>query len=188
MELTPVRDYYSAVLAEHGPTPQGMDWKDHEAQEIRFNALSSLITTYRGSVNDWGCGSGDFQWRCGGEYTGYDIVHQEQRNMRDRAKFVVSDRPTETADYTVASGLFNVKLSTPWFAWNEYMLACIKIMSKMSTKGFAFNCLSSYCDQKEDRLFYADPTWVFDECRKYSPRVALLHDYSPWDFTLLVRK
>jgi len=38
-------------------------------------------------------------------------------------------------------------------------------------------------------LHYADPCVLFDRCkRRHSPRVALLHDYGLWEFTILVRK
>jgi hypothetical protein len=38
-------------------------------------------------------------------------------------------------------------------------------------------------------LYYADPAQVFDYCkRRFSPNVALLHDYGLYEFTILVRK
>jgi hypothetical protein len=39
-----------------------------------------------------------------------------------------------------------------------------------------------------DDLFYADPLALFEHCRtRFSRRVALLHDYPLYEFTLLVR-
>ena len=38
-------------------------------------------------------------------------------------------------------------------------------------------------------LFYGDPTFFFDHCkRKYSRNVALLHDYDLYEFTIIVRR
>ena len=38
-------------------------------------------------------------------------------------------------------------------------------------------------------LYYADPLFLFDYCKKkYSKSVALLHDYGLYEFTILVRK
>ena len=51
--------------------------------------------------------------------------------------------------------------------------------------------LTSYsdADKKRDELHYADPCAIFDLCkRKYSRNVALYHDYSLYDFTIVVRK
>jgi hypothetical protein len=51
--------------------------------------------------------------------------------------------------------------------------------------------LTSYSDEDKMRahLYYTDPTWAFDLCkRRYSRHVALLHDYGLYEFTILVRK
>ena len=42
-------------------------------------------------------------------------------------------------------------------------------------------------DRMRDDLYYADPCFFFDHCmRRFSRRVALLHDYELFDFTMLV--
>jgi hypothetical protein len=51
--------------------------------------------------------------------------------------------------------------------------------------------LTSYADREKQRsdLYYADPMFFFDYCkRRFSPRIALLHDYPLYEFTILVRK
>ena len=48
--------------------------------------------------------------------------------------------------------------------------------------------VAHYRDRMRDDLYYADPGFVFDHCkRRYSRHVALLHDYGLWEFTVLVR-
>jgi hypothetical protein len=50
--------------------------------------------------------------------------------------------------------------------------------------------LTSYSDPEHmvDRLFYGDPCFYFDWCkRNLSRNVALLHDYGLYEFTILVR-
>lgn len=181
MDLAPVKSHYAAKLTEHGKSPLGVDWNSYEAQYMRFRQLAKLIDE-TGSVNDWGCGYGAFQKFCPGEYIGYDIVPHEG------TAFVLSDVPTMKADYTVASGLFNVKMDASVMSWHAYVLESIKTMDEMSRKGFAFNCLSLYSNRKEGRLYYGDPIGLFHYCRRFSNKVALLHDYSDWDFTVMVRK
>jgi hypothetical protein len=40
-----------------------------------------------------------------------------------------------------------------------------------------------------DDLYYADPCELFDHCkRQHSRNVALLHDYTLYEFTILVRR
>jgi len=41
----------------------------------------------------------------------------------------------------------------------------------------------------KDDLYYADPCYFFDYCKKkFSKNIALLHDYGLYEFTILVRK
>ena len=64
-------------------------------------------------------------------------------------------------------------------------------MDRASQKGFAFNMLTIYSDKEymKDNLYYSDPLFFFDFCkRNFSKNVALLHDYYEYDFTILVRK
>ena len=53
--------------------------------------------------------------------------------------------------------------------------------------------LTRYSDEeyieKRPELYYGDPCFFFDYCKKhFSRNVALLHDYEIYDFTILVRK
>ena len=94
-------------------------------------------------------------------------------------------------DFAVASGIFNVRNSIPDQEWKAYILDTLTAMSAASSKGFAFNALTSYSDKDKVRsdLFYSDPLFFFDYCkRNFSKEVALLHDYGIYDFTILVRK
>jgi hypothetical protein len=64
-------------------------------------------------------------------------------------------------------------------------------MASLATRGLAFNVLTLYSDPEHRRreLHYADPLALFDFCKKeLAPRVALLHDYPLYEFTILVRK
>ena len=64
-------------------------------------------------------------------------------------------------------------------------------MNKFSLKGFAFNVLTKYSDKEymQNNLYYADPLFLFDYCkRNFSQNVALLHDYELYEFTLIIKK
>lgn len=97
----------------------------------------------------------------------------------------------KTADYTVASDIFNVKLKQKDSDWLDYILETLNRMNEKSKKGFSFNCLTIYSDEnyKKNSLYYADPCFLFDYCkRNFSKNVALLHDYFLYEFTILVRE
>ena len=107
------------------------------------------------------------------------------------AHFVVAAKPAETADYGIASGIFNVRLRRNDAEWRDYLEDTLDGLDLTSRRGFAFNCLTSYsdADKMRDYLYYADPCTLFDLCkRRYSRYVALLHDYGLYEFTILVRK
>lgn len=201
--LTEVADYYSSKLAEHGETPRGVDWNGEESQTLRFKQLCKIIReSARYSINDLGCGYGalfDYLSSFSSDfiYNGSDISaemiraaqlrHADSQNVR----FAITATPPQMSDYGVASGIFNVRLGRSDAEWQAYLEATLDVLDRTSSKGFAFNCLTSYSDADKMRgyLYYADPCALFDLCKqRYSRNVALLHDYGLYEFTILVRK
>jgi SAM-dependent methyltransferase len=200
--LNEVADYYSAKLAEHGQSARGVDWNGEESQYLRFEQLSKVIGAEPFTVHDIGCGYGamvDFfaSRYADFSYHGYDVsadmvkaAQQKYASMK-QVDFVHGSRPETPADYSVASGIFNVRLKTADDVWLSTIHETLDMMHEVSTKGFSFNCLTSYsdADKMRDYLYYADPCALFDHCkRRYSRHVALLHDYGLYEFTILVRK
>ena len=104
--------------------------------------------------------------------------------------FVGSVDELEPAEYTVASGIFNVKLDVSDQDWREYVVETLESIARLSTRGFAFNMLTSYSDPEKMRadLYYGDPTFFFDHVKRLHARnVALLHDYGLYEFTIVAR-
>lgn len=200
---TRVERYYTAKLVTHGPTARGVDWNSADSQELRFAQLARLFDRKRCfSVNDYGCGYGalvdylkanDYEFR----YCGFDISSEMIASARaahtssSDVSFVDRSADLPAADYTIASGILNVRLDTAIDQWEQYVLETLDSIDRLSEKGFAFNALTKYSDPEfmRDTLYYADPSWLFDYCkRKFSRFVALLHDYPLYEFTLIVRK
>jgi SAM-dependent methyltransferase len=207
MKITKTIDeFYKNELAKHGPSARGVGWKDREAQEIRFQQIIKVIPSGNSfTINDLGCGVGDLlrmlEIEFPGLYTyrGYDALEEmislAKKNFPENNKrqfFVISDYSHMTfADYTLASGIFNVRNAIDDAAWQSYILETLGVMNVHSSKGFAFNALTRYSDTEYMRpeLFYSDPLYLFDYCKKhFSKNVALLHDYGIYDFTILVKK
>jgi hypothetical protein len=118
-------------------------------------------------------------------------VAKQRQNTSDQTRFITSAEPDKLADYGLASGIFNVRLSRSDAEWFDYLQTTLDVLDRTSNLGFSFNCLTSYSDEekKRDYLYYADPCQLFDLCkRRYSRDVALLHDYDLYEFTILVRK
>lgn len=201
--LDGIRDLYQDNLAEHGLTSKSVGWKDEASQLLRFERLARIITdrTKPFTVNDWGCGYGamfTYLDTLGGAnlamYTGYDISPDmlsaaTARCDGARSRFVLGPEVTGPADYTFVSGTFNVKLEATDAEWDAYVKRQLEIMFAQSTRGLAFNLLSSYVDWKVDQLFYADPKGFFDFCKtRLSRYVTLSHDYGLFEWTLLVTR
>jgi cyclopropane fatty-acyl-phospholipid synthase-like methyltransferase len=130
-------------------------------------------------------------------YHGVDISHEmidaarKSSTTLPSAQFSVRATPPGNFDYTVASGIFNVRGKRSDAEWKEYIETTITEMNKASARGIAFNCLTKYSDHDRmvQHLYYADPCAFFDFCkRNFSRNVALLHDYELYEFTILVRK
>lgn len=199
--------FYQHNLQQFGASALGVGWKNEEAQRIRFKKLYALIEGYEQSpfsLNDIGCGVGDFANFLATHtdaftYAGYDVLPDMIQKAKARYKndFQISftciqeaDEMT-LADFTVASGIFNIRFDVSDENWLKEILATIEIMNSKSTRGFAFNVLSKYSDPeyRKKELYYADPLYLFDHCKRFfSKNVALLHDYDQYDFTVIIRK
>jgi SAM-dependent methyltransferase len=201
--LERVAHYYAEKLRAFGATPRGVDWNSADSQALRFSRLLQVVEPDgEVSINDYGCGYGalvDHLEAAGRPltYCGFDISEpmigaaRARHAGSTRCSFIADPARLLPADYTVASGIFNVKLDHPVDAWREYVLQTLAILESLSTRGFAFNMLSTYSDleKRRDDLFYADPLLMFDVCkRRFSPRVSLLHDYPLYEFTVIVRR
>ena len=202
--LRKVDDYYSTRLRIFGAVPLGVDWRGPDSQRLRFDVLLQAIRAPAAfSLIDYGCGYGALAEHLGQrgirncEYIGYDISASMLEAARGRprplpsCRFVNGDEPLPKVDYCLASGIFNVRLGTEPDVWFEYMTHVWEEMNEVSRVAFGFNCLStsSHTDGRTDQLYYADPARVLDYCtRRYSPWVALLHDYPLHEFTVVVRK
>lgn len=197
-----VRQYYEGRLADHGATPRGVDWSSGESQRLRFRELARVLEgDPAASVNDYGCGYGallSFLREHGhaGDYTGFDISARMLEAAREahgdvsNCRFVADREQLAPAMYTLASGIFNVRQDAADDDWHRYMLETIGDLASLSTKGFAFNALTTYSDRERRRqdLYYSDPLVLFDHCKRHVSRfVSLLHDAPLYEFTLLVR-
>ena len=197
-----IAQYYAAKLREHGATPRGVDWNSEQAQLIRFEQVLKIVQGGGAfTLNDFGCGYGalaDTLAASGAQltYCGFDLAPEMIETARHlhpgsaHCTFTSGFDEVPVADYSVASGIFSVKMDVPPEDWEAYVEQTLERMHARSRKGFAFNLLTAYSDEDRKRrdLYYADPHRYFDYCRRhFSRNVALLHDYGLYEFTLHVR-
>ena len=201
--LENINHYYTDKIKIYGATPKGVDWNGEESQFIRFEQLSKIINKDIFSINDIGCGYGKYfeylQNRfLNFNYYGFDLSQEMINNAKSLYSnmgggFMQVDNleNIDKADYSVASGIFSVKMEHNESEWLSYILDTLEKMNDKSNNGFSFNMLTKYSDKEymKDNLYYADPLFIFDYCkRNFSKQVALLHDYGLYEFTILVKK
>ena len=200
--LDHVKSYFDKRIREHGASPRGSDWNSENSQNIRFDQLLNVVESQTFSLLDYGCGYGalaDYLVTRGfdADYYGYDILESAIETARQahqgkpKRKFFTEKTQLPVCDYTVASGIFNYRGEQSFEEWTDYVLGVLNEFNQLSRHGFSSNFLTKYSDVEKMRadLYYADPLFLFDYCkRNLSQNVALLHDYRLYDFTLLIRK
>lgn len=197
------KTYYDTKLEAHGTTPLGVDWNGSSSQELRFkNLLTVCDLNQTFTLNDFGCGYGALypyasKLRPDLRYYGLDISEamvqkaREAQTENTNCQFTTDFTQLPLADYSIASGIFNVKQDCDPDTWLTYCLSLLDQINQVSKKGFAFNCLTSHSDPEfmRNHLYYADPSYFFNHCKThYAKNIALLHDYGLYEFTIIVRK
>lgn len=201
--LEKVEKLYTNSLEKHGIDSRAVGWNTSECQILRFDKLAEVIVNKDSPIiiNDLGCGYGamynylinnDYKIS---EYNGYDISDEmlkQAQNLIGKipcVNLIKSPSLITEADYTFVSGIFNVKFDAKEDEWVEFVKKTLRNMNKYSKKGFSFNLLTSYVDYRKEDLYYADPSYFFDYCKKsFSKKVSLLHDYDLWEWTIIVKK
>lgn len=183
-------DHYERLLAQHGSTARGADYRDDASQQVRFRRFDRLVLGTQ-SVCDLGCGYGAYLDHLraegyDGEYAGVDITPgmiERARADHPGARFDVGTEPTP-AEAVVASGIFNVRFGDDE-AWTAMVRRTIDAMWSVATVGIAFNLLSA---ATSPHLFTVSPealgAWLAD---LGSPHTVMEHDVGTNEMTVIAR-
>jgi SAM-dependent methyltransferase len=199
-----VARYYSDKLARYGATPRGVDWSSAASQALRFERLLEIVDLPAFSINDVGCGYGallghlDTRWNGASvDYLGVDLAPamiacaSELWRQRPGATFACAPCSMRTADYSVASGTFNVNLDQPLDRWERFVEAALAGMAGTSRVGVAVNFMRS----RRSVLEYPSPLYrtsprrwrtFFEETLGWRTRVS--EGYGLGEFTLLATR
>ena len=202
VDLSKIEKLYSDNIKEFGIDAKAVGWGTKEKQDLRFEKLMGIILDRNSpfSINELGCGYGELVKYCASQkmqisdYFGYDLSSEmidaaEKYIGASNVSLFQSGKINSIADYTIASGIFNVKFEEEIEIWEAYVLDTITHMYDNSEKGISFNFLTKYVDWEKDDLFYQDPMEIFDFCKKnLSEKVNLIHDYDLYEFTIQIIK
>jgi SAM-dependent methyltransferase len=203
--LRRVEEYYTRKILLHGPTAAGVDWSSAAAQQVRFRELLKVCDlSGQVSLNDLGCGYGAllvylFQHHSAVavDYLGVDVspamIWHARRSphCHDPGLFVEGHGVPRVADYTVASGVFNVRLGQPTILWRRFVQHSLRQMSAGSRKGFAVNFVDKADAAQAGRhgLYVCSPALWRDWCeRALQVSVEVVSGYGLPEFTLLARR
>lgn len=195
--------YYGQKLEKHGPTPLGVDWSCVATQELRFVQLLKICgKARRFSLNDVGCGYGALldhikRRRANAlvDYLGLDVtpamVAKAKELHRDHpnTNFIVARGSPRTADYSIASGIFNVKLDLPVELWESFVAVTLGGMHAASLKGFAVNFMAPLSGGGVSGPLYrtSPEPWAAYCTAELGAEVEIVSDYGLREFTMLVR-
>lgn len=196
--------YYRARVIRHGATPEGVDWRCAPTQQLRFVQLLKILESPGPhSLNDLGCGWGALraflaqkrQWHRV-DYLGVDLVAEMVAKAqalwpRDKKRFVQGSRLPRVADYSLASGIFNVRLELPLGHWELFVEAALRDLHNNSRYGFAVNFMAPLPAGMDSppQLYRPDIARWASFCEtELSGRVERVSGYGLREETLLVRR
>jgi SAM-dependent methyltransferase len=197
--------YYNARIQKYGPTPLGVDWTCVPTQELRFVQLLKVCDFARPfMLNDVGCGYGALLAFLGKrhpkaliDYMGTDLsvgmisrAHRMWVRRPLTAFRVAGADANRVADYSIASGIFNIKLHNSDTTWREFIKKALSDMHSTSLKGFAVNFLNRPASKGlgPSELYRTDPDhWVRYCEESFRAKVECLSDYGMREFTLVIR-
>lgn len=189
-----IQDYYESHLKKHGIyDPQALSWSSPEAQLVRFQALLEVGDLENQSILDVGCGLGDlYQFLKlnfdSFSYLGVDLVPaliKKAKIKYPEAKFIAKDIlefPQKTFDYVLSSGAFSFKVKNH----KKVYFKMIEKIYSLSKKATAFNMLDREGHVDDDLFAAYDRGEILSFCQALSPKVRLINDYSPQDFTIFL--
>lgn len=202
---TTVEQYYTEMVVRHGATPHGVDWSCVATQELRFRQLLEICDFAAPvSLNDIGCGYGALLTYLSKrhaaatvDYLGIDLSSA----MIDHARKLWRRRPStafakasacpRTADYSIASGVFNIMLDHPISVWERLIKSDLANIAATTRRGFAVNFLApAGAGQPIEPILYRTPPepWAAYCRHVFRGSVQVLADYGMREFTLLVRR
>lgn len=198
--INPIIEYYSDKIIKHGTTPLGVDWNGEESQYLRFKILSNIIESKKEfSLLDFGCGYGEYfnylnSFYTDFKYFGFDLSKEmiiQAKKLNNKGEWLNSLPNDFKIDYTILSGIFNIKLDISETEWEKYIFNTLKYINAISVKGFSFNMLTSYSDKEymKNNLYYASPEKIFTFCKtNFSKYICLDHSYPLYEFSIFVKK
>lgn len=194
--------HYQACFRAHGATARGVDWRDQETAEVRYERMLAVIDPQAAgtpSLLDVGCGYGGLLDYARGrrraiDYTGIDVVAEMIADAGGRfpdARFVCGDVMTEYAgpsfDYVVCNGVLTQKLDASIREMDAHANRLVRHLFAIARRGIVFNMMTSFVNFTAPNLFYKSPLETLAFClSELSTQVRLDHAYGMYEYCVYV--
>ena len=200
-----IEAYYTEKVLTYGATPAGVDWRCTADQELRFAQLLAVCDFSRPfSLNDLGCGYAALRGYLANHHAATDVDYlgiDLSGEMIARAKrlwppshpgvnYVIGQVSPRVGDYSVASGIFNVKLDQRIDRWERFVARTLLDLHATSRLGFGVNFIARDPSRPPpEELYCTSPEpWIAFCQRELKASVEVRAGYGMREFTLLVRR
>ncbi len=194
---------YNGLVGKHGDSLLSVQ-RPRGRQELVFSVLLDMCEGDDYSILDVGCGVGhllEFLRHGGhaGAYRGLDVSaemirictgkFEQDGNASFRLGTLDQLEGGEVFDYVVLSGAFNNNpLKLPVEACMGMVTDHLSRMFALCRRGVSVNFASTYVDYQSEGAFHASPEALFSFGKTLTKRVAIRHDYMPYEFTMHLYK
>lgn len=197
--------HYDALVKKYGYSVRSSQQSNRKTRDERLlNLLKYVDLKKKTSILDFGCGTGYlFDYlkikKFKGSYLGIDISSEaikKAKLLNKKNKYcsfrninIFEERIYKNYDYIIINGTFNNNTKNNWL----WMKKSLKILIKKTNKKIIFNNLSTFVDYFDKRLFYINPTKVFNFIKgDLNKKCIIDHSYNlkknilPYEFTTVV--
>jgi len=196
-----LREFYRNEFTLHGDNHSSVRYASRESQWRRYDILTEISDLSNKTILDYGCGTGHLleylnEKNIGiKDYVGIELVPEFlaicKKKFPSGTFFQSLQDYKKSFDFGVVSGTFNDALSNN----RDFWMKAIGDIYLRCNDGIAFNMMSKYVDYENPKLYYEDPSYVFNFIKKnLSPFITLRHDYLckldsiPYEFSIYVYK
>ncbi len=167
-------------------------------QNVRFNVIKEIGISSADSILDVGCGFADLltflkktiDYK--GHYTGVDITppfidvcKKNQPGHDFRVGDILENTFTGKWDYVVLSGTVNISIGTTHF---DFVKRMVTKMFECSNKAISIDFVSIHGDNRNEYIYRADPSEIYNFCKTLTKRVCIRNDYMPYEFAVYLFK
>jgi SAM-dependent methyltransferase len=207
MTITPrLKTHYTSTFRKFGPNAQGVDWKNQEEADLRYQAMLNVISNHdlknniKVSVLDVGCGYGGQYLYAKNHgynilYTGIDVVPEiieYAKKQLTECRFLSVDifkySPKEKFDYIICNGILTQKLTATSAEMESFGHDLITKMFDLAKKGIVFNTMTTYVDFKKKGNYHVSPAKVLTEALKHTRYAKIDHAYPLYEYSVYMYK